>query len=193
MTARFECEVRFPVEDIKAFKEKLVKLGGKVTYEYGFTDHYYRPKGKTWNPVEKNIRIREWKDGKYPTAILLCKNEVISGKDFQFKRSLYEQGKLELFRGDLALCKTLLDDMGFEPWFEVRKEKASLWDVQVKGFNIAIEHIPGLGWTCELEFSGDDPEEAKKRIENAIGILEVPADKLCYEPVSAMYAKKMGL
>jgi adenylate cyclase class IV len=40
MTAPYECEVRFVIEDVGAFRARLAALGAQAIREYAFTDHY---------------------------------------------------------------------------------------------------------------------------------------------------------
>ena len=187
MTQPFECEVRFGIEDIGDFQARLGRLGAKIAFPYEFTDHYYRPPVGNWDPVEKNIRIRQWIQPQKESIILIVKLEIISIEGLQFKRSLYAEGKLPLFTGTVEMCRTLLDDLGFEFWFSLRKEKACLWEVPRHGFFTAVEYIEGLGWTAELEFEGNDPKKAGSAIRQALKALNIPRQKVSHNPISAIY------
>ena len=161
MAHAFECEVRFKIENISDFEARLNQLGACIAYDYEFVDYYYKPVGKQWNPIEKNLRIRNWIKPSQPT--------------------------LPLYKNNLSVCKTVLEDIGFEFWFSVKKEKARLWKIPQHNFCIAIEHIKGLEWIGELEFEGSEPEKAKLAIENALNILSVPQQLVTYKPISAIY------
>ena len=189
MTQPYECEVRFKIEDIDAFEATLARLGAKIALPYEFTDHYYKPPGKPWNPVEKSLRIREWINPPTPTTVYLAKLEIITIHGIQFKRSLYPEGKQPLFSGSLELCRRLLEDLGFEFWFALRKEKARLWEVPDHDFFTAVEYIEGLGWTAELEFEGNNPQKAAQAIQKALELLKIPPHLVTHEPVSAIYLK----
>ncbi|MAG08001.1 hypothetical protein CMO89_00870 [Candidatus Woesearchaeota archaeon] len=193
MASLFECEVRFTIEDIKSFEDRLKELEAKLVYPYEFTDYYFRPVKEKWNLVEKNLRIREWKSPQKPTTIFFVKNEVISLGDIKFKRALYPDGKVALFSGELNICRSLLRDLGFEPWFSVRKENASMWDIPKYGFKTVAEHIEGLGWSGELEFEGEDPKKAKEEIEKALNALKIPKDLVSFKPISAIFAEKRNI
>jgi adenylate cyclase class IV len=187
MTQPYECEVRFEIDNIKNFQARLDHLGAKIAFPYEFTDHYYAPPAGHWNPAEKNIRIRQWIRPEKDSIIYFVKLEIISIDGLQFKRSLYPEGKLPLFTGQLDTCQALLDDLGFEFWFSLRKEKACLWEVPRHGFFTAVEYIEGLGWTAEIEFEGQDPQKAASSIQQALNVLKIPRQKVSHNPISAIY------
>jgi adenylate cyclase class IV len=187
MTQPYECEVRFGIEDIDNFKAKLHRLGARIAFPYEFTDHYYEPPAGRWNLAEKNIRIRQWIQPEKESTILFVKLEIISIDGLQFKRSLYPEGKLPLFKGQFDTCQALLDDLGFKFWFSLRKEKACLWEVPRHGFFTAVEYIEGLGWTAEIEFEGQNPQKAASAIRQALDALQIPGFKVTHNPISAIY------
>jgi adenylate cyclase class IV len=192
MTQQYECEVRFEIDDIKDFEARLGRLGASIAFPYEFTDHYYKPPAEHWDPVEKNIRIRQWIQPEKESTIYLVKLQIITIDGLQFKRSLYPEGKLPMFIGPLDTCRTLLDDLGFEFWFSLRKEKARLWEVPRHGFFTAVEYIEGLGWTAELEFEGNDPNKAASAIRQALQALQIPRKKVTHNPISAIYLQNMN-
>jgi len=187
MTQPYECEVRIRIESIEEFEAKLARLGAKIALPYEFIDHYYRPTANQWNPAEKNVRIRQWFRPHKDSIIYFVRLEVISIDGLQFKRALYPEGKLPLFTGLLEACRTLLEDLGFEFWFALRKEKARLWEVPQYQFFTAVEYIEGLGWTAELEFEGQDLQKAKSAIQQALDVLDVPRHLVTYRPLAAIY------
>ena len=193
MTQPFECEVRFGIDDIEDFEARLGRLGARIAYPYEFTDHYYRPPATTWDPIEKNIRIRQWIRPQKESTIYFVKLEIVSIGNLKFKRSLYPEGKLPLFTGPLDMCRVLLDDLGFEFWFSLKKEKARLWEVPRHGFCTAVEYIEGLGWTAEIEFEGEDPQKAASAIRQALDVLNIPRQNVTHNPISAIYLQNRKL
>jgi adenylate cyclase class IV len=187
MTQPYECEVRFDIDDIKDFEARLGRLGARIAFPYEFTDHYYKPPIEHWDPIEKNIRIRQWIQPEKDSIIYFVKLEIVSIDGLQFKRSLCPEGKLPLFTGQLDTCQALLDDLGFKFWFSLRKEKARLWEAPRHGFFTAVEYIEGLGWTAELEFEGQDPQKAASSIRQALNALKIPRQKITHNPISAIY------
>jgi hypothetical protein len=193
MTQPYECEVRFEIDDIKDFEARLGQLGATIAFPYEFTDHYYKPPAGNWDPVEKNIRIRQWFKPQKESIIYIVKLEIISIDGLQFKRSLYPEGKLPLFTGSLDTCRKLLDDLGFEFWFSLRKENACLWEVPQHAaravpcgsFFTAVEYIEGIGWTAEFE--GSDPQKACSAIRQALKLLKIPMQKVTHNPISSVY------
>ncbi|MBN2594994.1 MAG: CYTH domain-containing protein [Sedimentisphaerales bacterium] len=199
MTQPYECEIRFEIDDIKDFEARLDRLGARIALPYEFTDHYYKLPAGNWDPVKKNIRIRQWIQPQKDTTIYIVKLEIISIDGLQFKRSLYPEGKLPLFTGPHDMCRTLLDDLGFEFWFSLRKENACLWEVPryaaqavpCGSFFTAVEYIKGLGWTAELEFEGNDPQKAGSAIRQALSALQIPMQKVTHNPISAVYLQNI--
>jgi len=191
MTQPYECEVRFGIDDIEDFQARLGRLGARIAFPYEFVDHYYKPPAGHWNPVEKNIRIRQWIQPKKDSTVYFVKLEIISLEGLQFKRSLYPEGKLPLLAGTVEMCRTLLDDLGFEFWFSLSKEKARLWEVARHGFFTAVEYIEGLGWTAELEFEGNDPQKAGAAIRQALEALKIPRQKVTHNPIASIYLQKI--
>jgi adenylate cyclase class IV len=192
MTQPYECEVRFKIEDIDAFEATLARLGAKIALPYEFTDHYYKPAGTPWAPVEQSLRIREWAEPSTPTTIYFVKLEILTIEGLRFKRSLYPEGKLPLYSGPLDTCRALLNDLGFEFWFALRKEKARLWEIPDHHFFTAVEYIRGIGWTGELEFEGQNPQTAAPAIKKALRLLEIPQHLVSHKPISALYMESNG-
>ncbi len=189
MASLFECEVRFTIEDIDAFRPRLAELHATLGYQYEFQDHYFRPVNDTWNPVEKNLRIREWTFPTHPTTIYFVKNEILTIDELQFKRAVYHHGKVPLLSDEPDICADLLKDLGFEPWFVLKKQHASFWEVSKYGFNTVTEYIDGIGWSGELEFEGDDPNEARVQFERALNLLRIPLEQVSFKPISAIFAE----
>jgi len=187
MTQPFECEVRFRIADIEGFEAKLARLGARIAHPYEFTDHYYRPAHEQWDPLVKNVRIRQWMQPQKEPVIYFVKLEILSIEGLQFKRSLYPEGKLPLFTGPLETCRTLLADLGFEFWFSLRKQKGRLWEIPDHHFSTAVEYIDGLGWTAELEFEGTDPQKANAQIQQALDVLKIPRHQVTHKPISTIY------
>jgi adenylate cyclase class IV len=192
MTQPYECEVRFKIENIDAFEATLARLGARIALPYEFTDHYYKPAGKEWNPVEKSLRIREWVEPQRPTTIYFVKLEIMTIDGLKFKRSLYPEGKQPLFSGPIDVCRMMLEDLDFEFWFALRKEKARLWEIPAYHFFTAVEYIQGVGWTAELEFEGKDPQAAGPAIQKALELLQISPHLVTHKPISAIYLENNG-
>ncbi|UCD57072.1 MAG: CYTH domain-containing protein [Candidatus Hydrogenedentota bacterium] len=193
MASLFECEVRYKIEDIEVFEERLRELGAAVLYPYEYTDYYFEPAKDQWNPLEKSLRIREWKTPAEPTTIYFVKNEIVSVGDTRFKRALYPEGKVPLFSGDFCTCKSIIEDLGFQLWLVINKAKAKLWEIPEHGFKTAVEYIEHLGWTGELEFEGDNIARAGSHIEKALKTLRISQDLVSFKPVSVIVAEKMEI
>lgn len=191
MPSKFECEVRFLIKDVNAYRERMKGLGGKLKYKYAFTDFYYRPEKQTWGPIRRILRIRHWGKPKDPTTIYFVKNEIVENKKLKFKRSVYPEGKLPLFSGSLKRCREILKDLGFIEWITIKKQKAEFWNIPKHKFNTVIEFIPGLGWSGELEESGTNIAKAYKKLSEQLKYLNIDIKQADFRPISVIYAEKL--
>lgn len=193
MASEYECEVRFVIEDIKQFHKKLKMIGARRIRTYAFTDHFFQNGALRKNPEETLLRIRQWYTPRKQAEVIFVGNEIIDAGDIAFKRSVYREGKLILFRGALGDCRDLLESLGFEPWFSVRKRRCKLWSVPKYGFKVVEEWIDGYGWSGELETGGRSLQKARAYLENALKVLEIPRANVSYKPIAILYAEKRGL
>ena len=114
------------MKSIIKHKKHLLEVGGKLNFKYEFDDYYYQPALKSWDPIRKILRVRHWHSPKKTTTVYFVKNDVLKIGKLKFKRSLYPEGKLPIFSGDLKLCKELLKDLGFKEWLIVKKKRAEI-------------------------------------------------------------------
>ena len=188
---RYECELRFFIDDRETFEKELIeKHQAKLVFSYSFTDHYYQPKDHLWNPQEKNLRIRVWKGKKRVTRVFFTQNEIINEKGICFKRALLPEGKVSLFSGPIEECHQLVQAMGYEPWMVVEKKNAKVWSLPGKDVRFPIEQIDGLGATGEIECTGEDPKNARRKIEKSLSHLGIPLSRTTGLSISALLAKK---
>lgn len=189
MTAPFECEVRLLIEDAGAFQERLRALGARVIQEYAFTDHYYRPAGRAWNPHERALRIREHLRPAQPAEVLLTWTEMRSAGGLRFKRSRLPDGKAQLFHGTLDDCRMIVDGLEFEPWLVVRKDAGFMYTVPGLG-ELVIERVAGIGWMCEVEVEGRDPDAGAQAIRRNLAVLGAPVDAAIPDPLASYVARR---
>lgn len=191
MTAPFECEVRVRLDDIEAFHRRLADLGAMVSKAYAFTDHYYRPASPAgWDPGTRAVRIREHVAPEAVSELLLTHVEMSSANGLRFKRSLFREGKLRLYRGSLADCRSVLESLGFVPWISVRKRDGRLFEIPGLG-SLVTEHVEGVGWMCEIEEEGADTGQAAARIRAKLERLGIALDQVAAEPVAALIAASL--
>ncbi len=126
-----------------------------------------------------------------PAEILLTKNEVKEIDGVKFKRSLYPEGKVVLYKGSLERCKEIVNDLGFKLLAVIRKVNCEFYEIPRPNFKTVIEYIPEIGWLGELEFEGKDPKIAGKRINEALRVLGV--SKFTYKPILAIFLERYGL
>ena len=118
-------------------------------------------------------------------------NEVKEINGINFKKSLYKEGKLNLFKGSFDECKEILEDLGFRPWLVVKKQKCKLYDLKDHGIITIEEFIPEIGWTGELEIEGDDIEAASKYIKKSMELLQIK--EYTFKSVAALVGEAKNL
>ncbi|UXD22518.1 hypothetical protein IPA_05755 [Ignicoccus pacificus DSM 13166] len=154
----YEVEARFIVSN--DFKDKLEKMGFKVTKEYRFTDHFFRPRGG-WRG-NKSLRARDW--GEF-CEVLFDHIEVFERDGIKVKRSIYPEGKVKLYEGTLESCLKLLEDMEFEKCGEIKKDIGYL--MSDGELMVALEKINGK-WVLEIELNGEDLDKAIEEMKKAM-------------------------
>lgn len=213
MTSPYECEVRFPIHDLQAFLDHVAGMGGRLLYEYTFTDHYFRPRGgggglpagagleqdltrgagdRSPAPSLVTVRIREWFSPKETAEVLLTKVEIHRRGNLAFKRSVYPEGKITLYEGPVEQARAILADLGYEPWLSIHKRDCAM--MEIPGWGLVIrEYIDGLGWMSEVEVRGESLEDAEERLRGKLGILGVRMEEVSPEPLVVLYARRLGL
>ena len=189
MTAPFECEVRFLIDDVEAFRRRLAALGGRVRFEYAFTDHYYRPPGGAWDPRTRALRVREHHRPAQPSEVLLTWTDLVQVGGLTFKRSRFPVGKVRLYEGAADECRAVATGLGYEPWLVVRKKAGLFYEIPEIG-ELVAEQVDGIGWMCELEVEGQNPSHAAAAILRKLEALGVSAEAVIPEPVAALVAAR---
>ena len=188
-TKQFETEVRFFIQNIDEFKERIALVGGKLLNDFSFVDYYYAPKNKSWNPLNNSLRIREWRNSNKSTAVWLSKQVIETVDGLSFKRSLYPEGKIKLFEGELDYCKEILNDLGFEPICIIDKKQGFAWriDVGEQAFEFCTEEIDQLGWTGEFELDGTNTKAIKKLIQKYQELLGLSINQMSSKPMFVIW------
>jgi adenylate cyclase class IV len=126
-------EIRFLLEPVRA--KKLLALWRKENWKmqpYSFTDYYFKG-------TRSSAKIRKWRTPHTP------KTEIIF-----YKRRFGVKTERSKAVSNLRRAMKELEALGFKPHMKIAKEKA--WLVSKKGEpTYALEHVPGLGWTGEIE------------------------------------------
>jgi len=188
----FECEIRFLINDIKTFMKKLNSLGAEVLSSYKFSDHYFKPKNfSPWDPISKSIRIRHHFIPRKESEILFSKVKIIKKNGFSFKKSIYPEGKIKIFKGSFETCKRLLSDLGFEEWFIIHKEDCKVLRIPNYNFEVAIEKIKNLGWIGEFEVKGKDTEKIVEKMKKYLSLLSIKEKDVFSEPLAKFYLTKV--
>lgn len=196
MKKEFESEIRISIQNIRKFTDILDKLKGKIIQKYRFTDHIYIPHhpSSDWNPKYKTMRIRQHFSPEQYSRILFTQNELVKGIHFQFKRSLYSQGKIELFKGDQPTVEALLRSWDYIPYFRIEKTDGSLYEIpQPLKFIVAVEEIAQFGYSAEIELWGENVLKIEEQFLTILSILKIPQTAVNSNPLPYIIAKHIGL
>lgn len=192
----YESEIRLFVPDIKVLNDKIKQLNSRLIKSYSFFDHCYKPIGASkaaWNPNRKVMRIREWIRPKRYSQIIFTKTENIKKRGICFKRTVYPQGKIELFKGSKEMAEDLLKDWGFEYWFTVKKLDGVLHEIlKPLKFTVAIENVGGIGYIAELETHGQNVGEIAGKMIKILKILEIPFKLTTSKSMPRLVAERLG-
>jgi len=192
----YESEIRLFVPNIKVLNKKLKQLNSKRIGSYSFFDHCYKPVDASkaeWDPNRKVMRIREWARPEKYSQIIFSKTEIVKERGICFKKTVYPQGKIELFRGSKEMAEDLLKHWGFEYWFTVKKLSGVLYKIlKPLKFTVAIENVGGLGCFAEVEIHGQDVEEIAEKMIKILKILEIPLNLTTSKSMPRLVAEKLG-
>jgi adenylate cyclase class IV len=194
---KFESEIRIFVKDISEFLETLKNLNAESILSYRFNDHCYKPrKGarEDWDPSRKTMRLRAWSHPETYSQILFSKTEIIEWNDLQYKRTIYPQGKIELYRGEHA--KKILEDWEFEKWFTVEKLKGELYSIRSEPtgeFAIALENIKNVGYLAEIEVWGEAMKDVAQEIYERMHVLGITTKDITFKSLPRIVAEKLNV
>ncbi|MFX1518914.1 MAG: hypothetical protein ACFFCD_03195 [Promethearchaeota archaeon] len=195
----FESEIRIFVKDISEFLEILKNLNAESVFSYRFNDHCHKPrKGSIgdWDPSRKTMRLRAWSHPETYSQILFSKTKIIEWNELQYKRTIYPQGKLELFRGENNYAKELLEDWEFEEWFVVEKLNGELYSIRSEStgeFAIALENIQNVGYLAEIEVWGEDMNDVAESIYERMRVLGITIKDITFKSLPRIVAEKLNI
>ncbi len=143
-------EVRFFLPPTRAKKLLALWRNERRRFEaYSFVDHYFT-KGRT------QAKIRKWNSVHKPRVEIIFFEREHGLKTEESRPATNFQTAMKRLRGQ-----------GFSQDLTIYKKKA--WLISKKGMpTYAIEYVPGLGWTGEIEV----PEQNKKDIQNYVAYLK---------------------
>lgn len=186
-----EAEIRILISDIAKIKNKLQALNAHLEYTYQETDHYYKPRKDSWKLDEKNLRIREWQFPYTHSEIYFSQNEIYNSGSLQFKKSVFPEGKVLLYKNSFETCHKLLESLGFLTWFEIKKKKGEIWSFGKNKYHFCIENIENLGYCAEIEIKNQSRESIRNMITKELELLEIDIKDVSPKPLSLIYLEKV--
>lgn len=162
-----EVEIKLPVPEADAVKEKLLNLGFREERWIQEHDVYFDDSRNSIRTRGEALRVRETRD---------CRTGQVSAQMNYKGRKLDDQTmtrqELETEVGDGAVCRAILQAAGYAPAVpEVWKERRMLRKDEITA---CLDHVQGLGGFLELEIlvkGEEEREEALKKIEATLSRL----------------------
>ena len=194
---RYECEVRFIIEDVKVLRKKLHILGGRTIKEYKFTDHILKPScgdGKEWLLDQRILRVREWHLPEQVSELIFTHTRITRMGGLSFKRTIYPRGKIVMHRGCHEEVMKLASDLEFQTWYSVVKRWGKLIELKrLGGEVVALEDVEGVGVVLEVEVWGEDVEAVSRRMLKIVEEIGLDLQKAMPEPLPVIVAERQGL
>lgn len=150
----FEIEVRVPVNRRK-FAAKLRAIGAQEKAVFRFTDEYYKPKTTTdveWQSGTRTMRLRRLSKRGSLCRILYDRVTYMQVGPYPAKKSLFPEGKVELYASPIKYARMLLEQIGFQQWFIVkRKNRSTMFVLQGNvEIQVTLETIEKAGSLAEI-------------------------------------------
>ena len=194
---RYECEVRFIVENIKGLKRRLHLLGGRTIKEYKFTDHILKPScgnGREWLLDQRILRVREWHLPEQISELIFTHTRIARMGRLSFKRTIYPCGKIVMHRGYHEEIMRLVSDLEFQTWYSVVKRWGKLIELErLRGEVVALEDVEGVGMVLEVEVWGEDVEAVSRRMLKIVEEIGLDIQKAIPKPLPVIVAERQGL
>jgi adenylate cyclase class 2 len=145
-----EIEVKSPCDDLQAVERKVGGLGGAFKKELKQTDVYLAHPCRDFARTDEALRLRQ-------------ENErfVLYYKGPKLDRETKTREELSTPVPDPASLLLVLQRLGFRIVTEVRKTRKVY---ELRGVEVALDSVEGLGSFVELEVQGSDVEKGKRML-----------------------------
>lgn len=161
-----EVEIKLKINDKKKLEEQLQNLGFQLGNLVAETDIYYTSAHHDFARLDEALRVRSIEN--YTTGE---KTAVITHKGAKQDRKSMTRKELETEVGDDAICREILESIGFTPVPEVKKIRQYF---QKESITACVDSVKNLGEFLELEWIVEEENEQQK----ALDALEKMLDKL---------------
>lgn len=175
-----EVEVKAGVEE--DLSRRILEIGGSFVREVFQEDLYFKHPCRDFAKRDEALRLRD-EGGKYT---LTFKGRRVGG-------GAKTREEVEVIVGDFEGACTLLERLGFERAFTIRKRRR---EFAVEGVLVALDEVEGLGRFVEIETlveEGAGPQEVEGMIKKVFKISErlgIKKERLTTESYLEMLASR---
>jgi len=162
-----EIEVKYPVADLTAIKERLGALGAALAVQRQDADRYFNAPDRDFAKTDEALRIR-----------CIADTNRVTYKGPKFDKATKTRVEIEATLGAGAenadTFARLLTNLGYRPVETVRKDR-TIYHLDRKGFalEICLDSVHGVGTFVELEIMA-----AAEALEAAKAVLHEVAGEL---------------
>jgi adenylate cyclase class 2 len=145
-----EIEVKARVRDAAKLEGELLKRGAR---DFGVTlqkDVYYAHPARDFAKTDEALRIRVAND-----------LQIITYKGPKVDTTTKSREEIEVSVASAEATAKIFEKLGFRPVATVRKRRRTFG---LKGIEVCLDSVEGLGDFVEFELDGEDLEEGKVRI-----------------------------
>jgi len=145
-----EIEVKARVSDAKRLERELLKRGARDFGVMHQKDVYYAHPARDFAKTDEALRIRVAND-----------LQVITYKGPKLDATTKTREEIEVSVASAEATATIFERLGFRPVVAVRKMRHTFG---LKGIEVCLDSVEGLGDFVEFELDDEDMEEGKRRI-----------------------------
>ena len=145
-----EVEVKTACVDPEGLRQKVLAMGGIFRGRYQQSDVYYAHPCRDFAVTDEALRIRT-----QPGLVQM------HYKGPKIDSSTKTREELGIFLPDSEAMADILDRLGFRPVMTVRKDREVYL---IREIEVCLDRVEGLDTYVELETSGDDLDDARKRL-----------------------------
>lgn len=147
-----ETEVKFRVKSFTAIRARIKKLGGKLEWKGEERNYFFDTPGKMLHRRKATLRLRERENG--PAALTI---KITPERDHGKYKVMREY---EITVSDVAETAQMLKLLGFEQWFQYKKQREH-W--ALGGAHVELDAVDGLKFV-EIEASKKKIDALAKKL-----------------------------
>ena len=171
-----EVETKFRTDDLEGLKEKLINIGATFSDEIEQVDYWYGPKENigNWNPGSFMLRVR-------------CEGDkcLLTSKELTDRDGVWNETELEIRDPDKMI--KIFNLLKLEKIVVLKKKRIP---GRLGEFELCLDDVEGLGKFLEVALESDDPEDAKKKINELMKKIGINEDDVEHRGYLGMMFRK---